>query len=616
MKKLLSVILIIAINSIINSQEKQISLEEVTVVSSPRIELELFESSKTVQVVSKEEIINSPANNVAELLQQVAGIDIRRRGTSGMQADLYIRGGGFDQTLLLIDGIKVEDPQTGHHTMNMALPIEVIERIEIIKGSASRIYGQNAFTGAINIITSKVAEDMVSIKLEAGSYEQQNASVTISKKIQDQSVLFHYSNNSSEGHKYNTDYKNENYFLKNSFQIKGQLIDMISSFNERKFGANGFYASPEAIDQYEETQASLLGFSTKIVKENLIIKPKLYWKRNQDMYVYLRHNPAVYRNLHISNKVGFEVNGSYKSELGSTGFGLDVSSVKLSSNNLGNRNRTMVNLFLEQQVKFADEKIDLTPGVAFSYFSDVSTNMNYQSNFFRNFFAYPGLDIGYQINDDIKLYSNIGYTYRVPTYTDLYYNSPTTIGNDNLNPEKALTQEFGARFDKNGLHINFVVFNRDASDVIDYVKNIESAPWEAFNIREINTKGYEVDLSYDFYLAAFLKHSINVGYTNIEDDLKQTDFGFSRYALNSLKNHITTSYSFEIKKNLNSSIVYKYAERSFGENYSVMDLKLNYTLKNYKISLTGNNLFDAIYSETNLVEMPGRNILVGLNVKF
>ena len=616
MKKLLSVILIIAINSIINSQEKQISLEEVTVVSSPRIELELFESSKTVQVVSKEEIINSPANNVAELLQQVAGIDIRRRGTSGMQADLYIRGGGFDQTLLLIDGIKVEDPQTGHHTMNMALPIEVIGRIEIIKGAASRIYGQNAFTGAINIITSKVAEDMVSIKLEAGSYEQQNASVTISKKIQDQSVLFHYSNNSSEGHKYNTDYKNENYFLKNSFQIKGQLINMISSFNERKFGANGFYASPEAIDQYEETQASLLGFSTKIVKENLIIKPKLYWKRNQDMYVYLRHNPAVYRNLHISNKVGFEVNGSYKSELGSTGFGLDVSSVKLSSNNLGNRNRTMVNLFLEQQVKFADEKIDLTPGVAFSYFSDVSTNMNYQSNFFRNFFAYPGLDIGYQINDDIKFYSNIGYTYRVPTYTDLYYTSPTTIGNDNLNPEKALTQEFGARYDKNGLNINFVVFNRDASDVIDYVKNIESAPWEAFNIREINTTGYEVDLSYDFYLGAFLKQSINIGYTNIKDDLKQTDFGFSRYALNSLKNHITTSYSFEIKKNLNSSIVYKYAERSFGENYSVMDLKLNYTLKNYKISLTGNNLFDAIYSETNLVEMPGRNILVGLNVKF
>ena len=616
MKNIVSLVFLIAVNVIAHSQETQIDLKEITVVSSPRIELPFSENSKTIQVISKEEIIESPANNVAELLQQVAGIDIRRRGVSGMQADLYIRGGGFDQTLLLIDGIKVEDAQTGHHTMNMALPIEVIERIEIIKGSASRVYGQNAFSGAINIITSKVAENMTSVSLESGSYKQQNASVTISRKNEDQSVLFHYSNNSSDGHKYNTDYKNENYFLKNSFKIKGQLIDMISSFNERKFGANGFYASPEAIDQYEETQASLLGFTTKIVKGNLIIKPKLYWKRNQDMYVYLRHNPSVYRNLHISNKVGFELNGSYKSGLGSTGFGLDVSSVKLSSNNLGNRNRTMVNLFLEHQMKFANEKIDLTPGVAFSYFSDVSTNMNYQSNLFRNFFAYPGLDIGYQVNEDIKLYSNVGYTYRVPTYTDLYYSSPTTIGNENLNPEKALTQEFGARFDRNGLNINFVMFNRDASDVIDYVKNIESAPWEAFNIREINTKGYEVNLSYDFYLAAFLKHSINIGYTNIEDDLKQTDFDFSRYALNSLKNHITSSYSFEIKKNLNSSIVYKYAERSFGENYSVMDLKLNYSLKKYKISLTGNNLFDAIYSETNLVEMPGRNILVGLNIKF
>lgn len=265
MKNIVSLVFLIAVNVIAHSQETQIDLKEITVVSSPRIELPFSENSKTIQVISKEEIIESPANNVAELLQQVAGIDIRRRGVSGMQADLYIRGGGFDQTLLLIDGIKVEDAQTGHHTMNMALPIEVIERIEIIKGSASRVYGQNAFSGAINIITSKVAENMTSVSLESGSYKQQNASVTISRKNEDQSVLFHYSNNSSDGHKYNTDYKNENYFLKNRFEIKGLPIDMVSSFNERKFGANGFYASPEAIDQYEETQASLLGFSTNII---------------------------------------------------------------------------------------------------------------------------------------------------------------------------------------------------------------------------------------------------------------------------------------------------------------------------------------------------------------
>ena len=616
MKNIVSLVLLIAVNVIAHSQETQIDLKEITVVSSPRIELPFSENSRTIQVISKEEITESPANNVAELLQQVAGIDIRRRGVSGMQADLYIRGGGFDQTLLLIDGIKVEDAQTGHHTMNMALPIEVIERIEIIKGSASRVYGQNAFSGAINIITSKVAENMVSVSLESGSYKQQNASVTISRKNEDQSVLFHYSNNSSDGHKYNTDYKNENYFLKNSFEIKGLPIDMISSFNERKFGANGFYASPEAIDQYEETQASLLGFSTKIISNNFIIKPKLYWKRNQDMYVYLRDNPSVYRNLHITNKIGAELNGSYESNNGITGFGVDISSIKLSSNNLGERKRTMVNLFLEHQMKFAENKIDVTPGVAFSYFSDVSTNQNYQNNFFRNFFMYPGIDIGYVLNDDVKLYSNIGYTYRVPTYTDLFYTSPTTIGNENLKPEKAFTKEIGLDYTKGNFNFIFTLYNRDASDVIDYVKNVESAPWEAFNIREINTKGYELGLTYNFYVASFLNHSIKIGYSNIKDDLKQTDFNFSRYSLNSLKNHLTTSYSFEIKKNLKSSIIYKYAERNFGEDYSVMDIKVSYTLKKYNLYITANNLFDTVYSETNLVEMPGRNVLLGLNVKF
>ena len=616
MKNIVSLVFLIAVNVIAHSQETQIDLKEITVVSSPRIELPFSENSKTIQVISKEEIIESPANNVAELLQQVAGIDIRRRGVSGMQADLHIRCGGFDQTLLLIDGIKVEDAQTGHHTMNMALPIEVIERIEIIKGSASRVYGQNAFSGAINIITSKVAENMTSVSLESGSYKQQNASVTISRKNEDQSVLFHYSNNSSDGHKYNTDYKNENYFLKNSFEIKGLPIDMISSFNERKFGANGFYASPEAIDQYEETQASLLGFSTKIISNNFIIKPKLYWKRNQDMYVYLRDNPSVYRNLHITNKIGAELNGSYESNNGITGFGVDISSIKLSSNNLGERKRTMVNLFLEHQMKFAENKIDVTPGVAFSYFSDVSTNQNYQNNFFRNFFMYPGIDIGYELNDDVKLYSNVGYTYRVPTYTDLFYTSPTTIGNENLKPEKAFTKEIGINYTKDDFDFTFTLYNRDASDVIDYVKNVESAPWEAFNIREINTKGYELGLTYNFYVAAFLNHSIKIGYSNIKDELKQTDFNFSRYALNSLKNHLTTSYSFEIKKNLKSSIVYKYAERNSGEDYSIMDFKVSYTLKNYKLYVTGNNLFDTVYSETNLVEMPGRNVLVGINVKF
>jgi len=424
--------------------------------------------------------------------------------------------------------------------------------------------------------------------------------------------LFNYNRKESEGYRYNTDFKNDEFFIKSNFKIKGQNISAIGAFNERKFGANGFYASPAAIDQYEETQASIVGLSTTYKKDKLIIKPKLYWKRNQDMYVYLRQDPSVYRNLHISNKVGVEVNASTANAIGNLGIGLDLSKVSLSSNNLGDRNRTMLNIFIEQKIDFKNEKIDLTPGLAITYFSDVSTRLNYQSNFFNNLFFYPGMDLGYKINQNLKLYSNVGYTYRIPTYTDLFYSSPTTLGNENLKLEKALTKEFGLKYLKNNFNLNMSLYQRDASDIIDYVKNNETEPWQASNIREIITNGFELNMGYKFYLGAFRAQNINIGYSNINDELIETNFAFSRYALNSLKNQITATYMFEVNEKISSTLSYKNAERADKEKYTVVDFKTTYKLERFTLSLILNNILDTEYSETNLVPLPGFNSLVGI----
>ena len=616
MKKIIFVILIIqSITSNVNAQEnkKEIELDQVELMSSPRIEVDKGDNSISMLTISNEEIKQSTATNVSELLQQVAGIDIRRRGAEGMQADLYIRGGSFDQTLLLIDGIKVEDPQTGHHTMNMTIPLEVIEKIEIIKGSASRIYGQNAFTGAVNIITKEKIKNDFSIELSNGSFDQKSGGFTIQKELKSSDILFNYSRKESDGYRYNTDYENDEFFIKSNFKIKDQKISTIGAFNERKFGANGFYASPAAIDQYEETQASLIGFSTTYRKNDLILKPKLYWKRNQDMYVYLRQDPSVYRNLHISNKVGIEINASASNFLGNLGLGFDLSKVSLESNNLGERKRTMLNMFIEQQVKLNDDKIDFTPGVAITYFSDVSTKLNYKNNFFNNLFFYPGMDLGYRLDNNLKLYTNIGFTYRIPTYTDLFYSSPTTLGNENLKLEKALTKEIGLKYLKDDFNFNFSLYQRDASDIIDYVRNNESDPWQANNIREINTNGFELNMGYKFYLGSFRMQTINIGYSNIDDELLETDFAFSRYALNSLKNQITGTYTFEINEKIYSTVAYKNAERSNEEKYTVIDFKTSYKLDKFTLSVILNNILDTEYSETNLVPMPGFNSLIQIN---
>ena len=582
--------------------QKEEQLDSIIITSS-RIDLPFKENSRTITVITSKEIEQSATNNVADLLQQVAGVDIRRRGTGGMQADLYIRGGSFDQTLLLIDGIKVEDAQTGHHTMNMALPIQVIERLEIIKGPAARVFGQNAFTGAINIVTKKNIENTVTIGLEAGSYNQKNGNITVGSQLEKSSHIIHYSRNTSDGYRYNTDYDNQNYFLKSSFNKNHNPIDVIANFSERKFGANGFYASPAAINQYEETQTSLIGISSEIKQKNLTLKPRMYWRRNQDMYVFVRQDPSIYRNLHITNKIGAEVNASYNSSFGTTGFGIDIAKVYLSSNNLGDRNRFMANLFIEHQFKFINDKLDVTPGVAINYFSDFK------------FHAFPGLDVGYKLSETLKIYGNVGYTYRIPTYTDLYYSDPTTLGNENLEPEEAIAEEIGIKYMSSKINVSVALFNRDANKLIDYVKENEDDLWEATNIRDLNTKGLEFNANYNFKLANY-NQNIMFGYTFIEDDIKDLDVNFSRYSINSLKHHFVTTLRTQFFRNITQTLVYKYAERSNGEIYGVYDASIAYNYNAMTFSIIANNIFNKDYTETNLVPMPKGNVLFGFTYSF
>ena len=602
-KNSLILVLLLCSKNILSQQDTLREQLHEVVIKSSRIDLPFSENSRTITIITSEDIKQSAAANVADLLQQFAGVDIRRRGTAGMQADLYIRGGSFDQTLLLIDGIKVEDAQTGHHTMNMALPMEVIERIEIIKGPAARVFGQNAFTGAINIVTKKNQDNLVSLGIQAGSFGQKSGKVTVASNLENSSHLVHISRNISEGYRYNTDYDNQNYFIKSTFNKKALPIDMITSFSERKFGANGFYASPAAINQYEETQTSLIGVSTELKNSKLTLKPSLYWRRNQDEYIYVRQDPSVYRNLHQTNKVGAEINAQYSSDLGVTGFGIDMAQVYLSSNNLGQRKRFMTTMFLEHLFKLADDKLDITPGVAVNYFSDFK------------FHAFPGIDVGYKISNNLKAYGNIGYTYRIPTYTDLYYSDPTTLGDENLNPEEAIAQELGLKYNTNHFSASFALFNRDAKKLIDYVKENVDDKWQATNIAELNTKGFEINTSYNFKLGSF-NQLLNLSYTFLEDELKNINVNYSRYSINSLKHHVTSRLSTSFIKNVSQSIVYKYAERTSGDSYSVVDASMNVSLNAFEISIVANNIFNTEYTETNLVPMPKGNVLFGLTYNF
>ncbi|MCU4187736.1 TonB-dependent receptor [Flavobacterium sp. HXWNR29] len=588
-----------------NAQETELktdSLKEVVVTSS-RIDLPFKENSRTIQIVTAEDIKKLGVTNVADALQQVAGIDVRRQGVNGMQADLYIRGGSFDQTLLLIDGIKVDDAQTGHHTLNLALPIDVIERIEVIKGPAARVFGQNAFTGAVNIVTKDVEDNSLIAKVQGGSFGQFIAEATGAVSLKESSHIVHFSKNFSEGYRYNTDFDNTNYVLKSQFNKNKLPIELLTSYSERKFGANGFYGFTSYIDQYEETQASLVGLSTVIKKGNFTWKPRIYWRRNQDLYLLIRNNPSAYRNLHITNKIAVELNGSHQSKIGITGFGVEFSKYYISSNRLGDNQREIASLFLEHRFQFFNNIIDVTPGISASYFSDFDNQI------------FPGLDFGVKISEKFRAYGNIGTSFRLPTYTNLYYVSPTTISNPNLETEEAFSQEVGFKYLSKNINVSLAAFNRDADNLIDYVRENASDAWQAQNIQHVNTKGYEANIEYKFLLNQ-LPQKIQLGYSFLDNDVKKSEANFSQYSINSIKHQFVGNYAMEWFKNFSNSIGYRYVERTSGVSYNVWDVSASYQLKALEFSVYANNIFNTEYVEAGMVPMPKGNILFGMKYLF
>lgn len=570
-------------------------LDEV-IVSSPRIELSMGQQSRSVITITAKEIAESGANTLIDVLSDVAGIELRSRGAQDVQSDIYIRGGGFDQVLLLIDGIKVDNPQTGHHTLNAILPIEMIERVEVLKGAAGRVYGQNAFSGAINIVTKTPSTEDLKVTLSGGSFDYQKAALFATDQRESSSHTLYAETISSDGYRYNTDYYNQNYLWKSSWKTDQEPIELLASFNNRRFGANGFYASPTFTDQFEATQSSLLGLTTSI-NGNWHIKPKLYWKRGQDEFILFKNDPSIYRNMHITNKLGAEVNATKKHALGTTGIGFELAHVSIRSNNLGEHARTLAHGYLEH--RFVSNRWDVTPGFSVSHYTDQDT------------FFYPGIDIGFQINGDSRLFFNSGYTYRIPTYTDLYYNDPTTVGNESLIPEKALSTELGFRHRQNNWKLSISLFQRDAKNYIDYVVLAGEERWQATNIDQILSQGGELDVVLNSN-----SHKFSVGYAYLKDDVDGVSSALSRYAINSRKHHLSTRWTLRWNSIITSSISYRYAEQDSGYHYNVVDANMAVVKGRVKLSLSAHNILNADYTEQNLVPMPKGHALLSLQYQF
>jgi len=600
--------LLLACNGSLMAQEEDApcyTLDPVVVTHS-RIPQHLSKIGQSVSIISREEIEVLPVDNIADLLEYVSGVDIRQRGVHGVQADATIRGSSFEQTLILVDGINVSDSQTGHHNLDLPVNLEDIERIEVLKGPGARIYGHNAMAGVINIITREVDRSAVGGYAKYGDYDYYDVGAHGALKLGNMSNRVSVSRRSSAGHieKEKTGFDINTLTYKGAINSGNHKFQLGLGYIDKDFGAYRFYSDTYP-NQQERTDTLLAYTSAHLKMVDLEVMPRVFWRRhNDDFKIEIKDNWD--RNQHRSDAYGVELCSRFKSALGTTAVGGEITLEDLKSSNLGDHDRRRTGVFFEQK---------FYPAEWFTFGLGASA-MNYSD---WGWEYWPGAESNVEFMDGFNWFASLGRSFRIPTYTELYYDTLANQGNPHLKPERAWTYETGIRRREKGLGANFSLFFRDAEDVIDWSRAPDQDTWKARNIAESTTQGFE--LGFDFYPGAFFKttfvSSVNIAYTYLDSDWDTGEFD-SKYVLDHLRHQLHGSVILDWFDGLTHAVKARYEERVVGDSHVVVDTRLAYKWHKYEVFLEVTNLFDEQYVESGFAPMPGRWIMGGvkLNMDF
>lgn len=589
------------------------------IIQSERIQIPFNKQNRDIVILDAKTIQTLPVQSLDEILGYISGLDIRQRGPWGGQADVSVNGGTFDQTLILLNGVKVIDPQTGHNMMNLPISPDAIDRIEIMRGSAASAYGINAISGVINIVTKKPNASNVWVNVGYGSsfesdtsnsmlYSGTNIGVSASfnhKKVNQ--FLSLYSQNSS-GYRYNTAMSNQKLFYQNEFGLGGESkIQMMGGFVYNDFGANAFYAAPGDIESKETVQTGIAAVKGEFkLSPHWKMRPMLSYRYGFDDYLYTRKNPSLYRNQHFTHVVEGAIHNTLKNRVGVFGIGTEYRLETINSNSLGKRKRDNVGVFVNYNFSKI-EKLTVNVGAYLNY-----------SDFF-GLKLLPSLDAGYQLNSQWRIFANIGTGTRLPTYTDWYYRGPQNIGNSNLMPENAVHSELGVRYNnKRNFQSSVIGFYHETNDFIDWVKDSIAAPWQPENFQTIRMPGVTVNADYILFVNATKntdKIQFGLSYTRLEPTiviLQGNENLISRYALENLTDQLVIRMQYKMKEKYSVMVAGRYEQRVRTKDYVLLDAKFDASFGKVKAYLSLNNLLNVTYIEAGAVPLPGRWAVVGV----
>lgn len=625
-------------DSIITSESLKLNEVVITAERTPAL---LSQTAKIVTVISKDDIAKQSCVSLEQALSSLSSVDIRQRGGLGVQSDISIRGGNFEQTLLLLNGANFNDPQTGHFNLNLPIDFGSIQRIEVLQGSAARSFGPNAMSGVVNIMFLPEKIKQIKISAIGGEFGYYNTGLQFNYFHKKFTHYLSVNRNSSNGYIKNTDFVSNNAYYYGTFSPKFGRFDYQAGINFRNYGANSFY-TPKYPNQFEtnKTTISSIRFENK---GKIKIIPMVYFRHNTDRFELFRNfenAPSWYKshNYHKTNVFGSNINSWYEWFLGKTSIGIDYRREEIASTVLGEElstpisiateklkytkghTREILNSYIDHAIKY--KNIGLSFGIMANYNNDLAI-WNY----------FPGIDASYSFLPSWRVYASANSSMRMPTFTDLYYKSATLIGNTNLSPEQATTYEAGLKFFYPAIQGNITFFQRQGTNLIDWIKYPTDTMWRSENLTNINFNGVEIAANIKPNILCkrlYMIKNISLSYSFIEPNKLENGFE-SYYVLDQLKNKANFSIDIQIWKKLGINCRASYFDRygSYTEYtntfagkivkfkpYWLADSRLYWNNEKINVFVEAANIFNQKYFDIANVSQAGRCFRVGISYKF
>ena len=631
-------------NDTTDKTDRELTLDEVSVTGS-RAPLTLAQAARMVTVLERADIQAAPVQSVNDLLKYVASVDVRQRGPIGAQTDISIRGGNYEQITILLNGINICDPQTGHNAFDFPVDISEIERIEVLEGPAGRVYGTSSLLGAINIVTRPRPTSSVSAHIEGGSYGYLSAGAranVASGKWNNQlsgsySRSDGYQRNSAGG--LNSDYSGGKAFYQGTYDDDIVSVSWHAGLSTKDFGSNTFYGA-KWDDQFEHTLKTYTALQAETKKGSFHLKPSIYWNHSYDRFELFRDAAEKYPfNYHRTDIFGVNLNGYFDWILGRTAVGAELRNEDLLSGNLGEPldnphhisgtdryydhgiNRTNISFVVEHNILL--RRFTLSAGLVAVKNSWNGMNMK----------VYPGIDASYRIGDSFKIFANYNTSLRMPSVTELYYSVGGHVADKNLKPEEISSVEAGVKYADHGITTQASVYHNNWKNMIDWIRYTADgpdAPWQSVNFTEVKATGFQAQLTLNFRQIVptqrILK-SFNASYNYLFQDKDIDSSVESKYSLEYLRHKLVANLQLNIVSRLDLGINFRWQDRrgiytDFDGTvkeyspYSVVDARLSWTAPKYKLYLEANNIFDKNYIDYGCVPQPGTWLIAGLSVEL